>query len=204
MRFLTLADALVIAETVTGINARTLQSAARIDLAADPDDAVEFMCSVAAGTIDVHDATEWIDRHAKTSDSCPVFEGEPVDACIHFVVRNGHHALAGPPSDDVMKALRSHDHPEVVVLGSRPPLFPVGPIVVTFALKELPSALLRWSVEQNKSVEHVVQFGPSAVRTFEDDDVGRRRRCRCRSEGCGIRVPVGRVPVERVPAGAPV
>ena len=69
MRFLTLAEALVIAEAVTGINARTLQSAARIELAADPDDAVEFMFSVAAGKIDVHDATEWIERHAKPSDS---------------------------------------------------------------------------------------------------------------------------------------
>lgn len=65
MRFLTLAEALVIAEAVTGISARTLHSAARIELAADPDDAVEFMLAVAAGTIDVAQATEWIDNRAE-------------------------------------------------------------------------------------------------------------------------------------------
>lgn len=126
MRFLTLAEALVIAEAVTGISARTLHSAAQIELldsalhtpqagfgdedfhpspfekaavlcvrlarnhplpdgnkrlawtatvtflaingielAADPDDAVEFMLAVAAGTIDVAQATEWIDKRAE-------------------------------------------------------------------------------------------------------------------------------------------
>lgn len=130
MRFLTLAEALVIAEAVTGISARTLQSAARIellysalhapqggfgdedfhptisgkaavlcvrlarnhplpdgnkrlawtatvtflalngiDLTADPDDAVEFMLSVAAGTIDILRCTEWIETHSANSDS---------------------------------------------------------------------------------------------------------------------------------------
>ncbi len=125
MRFLTLAEALVIAEVVTGISARALRSAARIELldsalhapqagfgdedfhpslsakaavlcvhlarnhplpdgnkrlawtstvtflaingielAADPDDAVEFMFAVAAGTIDVAQATEWIETRA--------------------------------------------------------------------------------------------------------------------------------------------
>ena len=125
MRFLTLAEALVIAEAVTGISAHTLQSAARIELldsalhapqagfgdedfhpslsakaavlcvrlarnhplpdgnkrlawtatvtflaingielAADPDDAVEFMLAIAAGTIDVEQATEWIETRA--------------------------------------------------------------------------------------------------------------------------------------------
>ncbi|CAB4624978.1 unannotated protein [freshwater metagenome] len=125
MRFLTLAEAMVIAEAVTGISARTLHSAARIELldsalhapqagfgdedfhpslsakaavlcvrlarnhplpdgnkrlawtatvtflaingielAADPDDAVEFMLAVAAGTIDVEQATEWIETRA--------------------------------------------------------------------------------------------------------------------------------------------
>ena len=125
MRFLTLAEAMVIAEAVTGISARTLHSAARIELldsalhapqagfgdedfhpslsakaavlcvrlarnhplpdgnkrlawtatvtflaingielAADPDHAVEFMLAVAAGTIDVEQATEWIETRA--------------------------------------------------------------------------------------------------------------------------------------------
>lgn len=125
MRFLTLAEALVIAEAVTGISARTLQTATRIELldsalhapqagfgdedshpppfgkaavlcvrlarnhplpdgnkrlawtatvtflaingievVTDPDDAVEFMFAVAAGTIDVAQATEWIDKRA--------------------------------------------------------------------------------------------------------------------------------------------
>ena len=35
-----------------------------IELAADPDDAVEFMFAVAAGTIDVAQATEWIETRA--------------------------------------------------------------------------------------------------------------------------------------------
>lgn len=125
MRFLTLAEALVIAEAVTGISARTLHSAARIELldsalhapragfgdedfhsspfekaavlcvrlarnhplpdgnkrlawtatvtflaingielATDPDDAVEFMFAVAAGSIDEAQATEWIEKRA--------------------------------------------------------------------------------------------------------------------------------------------
>ena len=130
MRFLTLAEALVIAEAVTGISARTLHSAARIELpdsalhapqagfgdedfhpspfekaavlcvrlarnhplpdgnkrlawtatvtflaingielAADPDDAVEFMLAVAAGTIEVTQATEWIESRAGPAGS---------------------------------------------------------------------------------------------------------------------------------------
>lgn len=125
MRFLTLAEALVIAEAVTGISARTLQSASRIELLdsalhapqagfgdedfhpslsekaavlcvrlarnhplpdgnkrlawtstvtflaingielnAEPDDAVEFMLAVAAGTIEVRHVTEWITTHS--------------------------------------------------------------------------------------------------------------------------------------------
>ena len=130
MRFLTLAEALVIAEAVTGISARTLQSAARIELldsalhapqagfgdedfhpslsekaavlcvrlarnhplpdgnkrlawtstvtflaingielTADPDDAVEFMLGVAAGTIDEQQCTEWIATNSAKRDS---------------------------------------------------------------------------------------------------------------------------------------
>ena len=130
MRFLTLAEALVIAEAVTGISARTLQSAARIELLdsalhapqagfgdehfhptpaekaavlcvrlarnhplpdgnkrlawtatvtflaingfnleADPDDAVEFMLGVAAGTMDEQRCTEWIETHSAKRDS---------------------------------------------------------------------------------------------------------------------------------------
>jgi death-on-curing protein len=128
VRFLTLAEALVIAEAVTGISAHTLRSAARIELldsalhapqagfgdedfhptptekaavlcvrlarnhplpdgnkrlawtttvtflalngielSVDPDEAVEFMLSVAAGTIDVKRATEWIESRTETS-----------------------------------------------------------------------------------------------------------------------------------------
>lgn len=130
MRFLTLAEALVIAEAVTGISARTLQSAARIELldsalhapqagfgdedfhpspfekaavlcvrlarnhplpdgnkrlawtatvtflaingielAVAPDDAVEFMLAVAAGSIDEAQATEWITNRADAPSS---------------------------------------------------------------------------------------------------------------------------------------
>jgi death-on-curing protein len=130
VRFLTLAEALVIAEAVTGINARTLRSATRIELldsalhapqagfgdedfhpslsakaavlcvrlapnhplpdgnkrlawtatgtflaingielAADPDDAVEFMLAIAAGTLDVERATGWIEKHVEPSSS---------------------------------------------------------------------------------------------------------------------------------------
>ncbi len=130
MRFLTLAEALVIAESVTGISARTLQSVARIELLdsalhtpqagfgdedfrrtpsekaavlcirlalnhplpdgnkrlawtatttflainginleADPDDAVEFMLGVAAGTIDEKRCTSWIETHSTRRDS---------------------------------------------------------------------------------------------------------------------------------------
>jgi death-on-curing protein len=130
VRFLTLAEALVIAEAVTGISARTLQSAARIELldsalhapqagfgdedfhpslsekaavlcvrlarnhplpdgnkrlawtstvtflaingielTADPDDAVEFMLGVAAGTIDEQQCTEWIATNSAKRDS---------------------------------------------------------------------------------------------------------------------------------------
>lgn len=125
MRFLTLAEALVIAEAVTGISTRTLHSAMRIELldsalhapqagfgdedfrpspfekaavlcvqlarnhplpdgnkrlawtatvtflaingielAVDPDDAVEFMVGVAAGSIDEAQASEWIETRA--------------------------------------------------------------------------------------------------------------------------------------------
>ena len=130
MRFLTLAEALVIAEAVTGISARTLQSAARIELldsalhapqagfedddfhpspsakaavlcvrlarnhplpdgnkrlawtatvtflalngielSVDPDDAVEFMLSIAEGTLDVRHATEWIESRTESPSS---------------------------------------------------------------------------------------------------------------------------------------
>jgi death-on-curing protein len=130
VRFLTLAEALVIAEAVTGISARTLQSASRIELldsalhapqagfgdedfhpslsekaavlcvrlarnhplpdgnkrlawtstvtflavngielTADPDDAVEFMLGVAAGTIDEQQCTEWIETNSAKRDS---------------------------------------------------------------------------------------------------------------------------------------
>lgn len=130
MRFLTLAEALVIAEAVTGISARTLQSATRIELLdaalhaphagfgdedahptlsekaavlclrlarnhplpdgnkrlawtatvtflainginleADPDETVEFMLGVAAGTLDEQQCTEWIDTHSAHRDS---------------------------------------------------------------------------------------------------------------------------------------
>ncbi len=130
MRFLTLAEAMVIAEAVTGISARTLQSATSIELldsalhapqagfgdedfhpspfekaavlcvriarnhplpdgnkrlawtatvtflaingielAANPDDAVEFMLAVAAGTIEEQRAAEWIETHADPTGS---------------------------------------------------------------------------------------------------------------------------------------
>jgi hypothetical protein len=36
-----------------------------LTLAADPDDAVEFMLAIAAGTLDVERATGWIERHVE-------------------------------------------------------------------------------------------------------------------------------------------
>ena len=86
-------------------------------------------------------------------------------------------------SEDVVEAIGRHDHSEVVVLGGRPTCFPVGPIVVAFALEELTSALLRRRVEQDPNVEDVVQLRSSAVCAFEDDNVGRRHRHRGGSRG---------------------
>jgi prophage maintenance system killer protein len=40
-----------------------------INLEADPNDAVDFMVGVAAGTIDEQRCTEWIERHSAPRDS---------------------------------------------------------------------------------------------------------------------------------------
>ena len=67
MRYLSLAEALTIAEAVTGIDTITLAKASRLELldsghvlATKADDAVAFMLGVAAGEIDEDAAEVWI------------------------------------------------------------------------------------------------------------------------------------------------
>ena len=88
-----------------------------------------------------------------------------------------------------------------MILGSGPPCFPVGTVRVAFAFKKLAAANITWDVQEHTYVENIVQFGATAVSTFDQHDRFRASADRFAVERNILRVPVRRVPVERMPLG---
>ena len=66
-----------------------------------------------------------------------------------------------------MEAVFGHDVAEVVVLGTRPTSFPIGPICIALALQQLIAADCTRRSEQDPQVKHIMEFGATAVSTLE-------------------------------------
>lgn len=100
-----------------------------------------------------------------------------------------------------VEAPRRHHGAEVVVLGARPSCLPVSPVGVTFAFEELAPTKVARHVQQHAQIEQIMQLGPAAIGTLEDDDgrcPGNEGHWYVRND---LAVPIVSVPVEGMPFG---
>ena len=96
-----------------------------------------------------------------------------------------------------------HHRMEVVILGIGPPRLPIRSVVRTLSSQQLSPTHLRWYLQQDQQVEHIVEFGSSTVRTLEYHYWRYHRPDRRAPQRGIVGVPVVGLPVERVHRASP-
>lgn len=69
MRYLTLAEGLLIASAVTGLEVQTIQHVSRVELVVSTEIAVSMIIDVASGVMSQSDLTRWIGKHRSPDNS---------------------------------------------------------------------------------------------------------------------------------------
>ena len=99
--------------------------------------------------------------------ACVRFRQPPVSSCTGCAPGSAVRCQLIAIAEVQIEARGWHHRMEVVILGIGPPCLPIRSVVRTLSSQKLSPTHLRWYLEQDQQVEHIVEFGSSTVRTLE-------------------------------------